>query len=95
MFRRGALRSLYLTDKLGADAFDAQDEKIVVSLAAQATVTHENQQRFQKMRQHAAEFRSAEEQLRQLAENIPEVFFVMTLEPVRITYIIPAYDEIY
>ena len=84
-----------MTDKLGADAFDAQDEKIVVSLAAQATVTHENQQRFQKMRQHAAEFRSAEEQLRQLAENIPEVFFVMTLEPLRITYISPAYDEIY
>ena len=86
---------LYLVDKLGADGFSEQDEKIVVSLAAQATVSYENQQRLHKMKQYAEELRSTEEQLRQLAENIPEIFFVMTLAPPRITYISPAFDEIW
>ncbi len=37
----------------------------------------------------------SEERFRQLAENIREVFFVMTPEPVRATYLSPAYDEIW
>jgi PAS domain S-box-containing protein len=87
--------ALYLIEKLGTDGFTEQDEKMVVSLAAQATVSYENQQRLEEMKQYAEELRSAEEQLRQLAENIPEVFFAMTLDPVRISYVSPAYDEIW
>jgi len=86
---------LYLIEKLGDVGFSEQDEKIVVSLAAQATVSYENHQRLEKMKQYAAELRSTEEQLRQVAENIPEVFFVITLEPVRITYISHAYEKIW
>jgi PAS domain-containing protein len=37
----------------------------------------------------------SEEQLRDLAENIPEVFFVLSLDTVRATYMSPAYDEIW
>ena len=39
--------------------------------------------------------KESEERFRQLAENIREVFFVSTPEPVRVTYLSPAYDEIW
>jgi PAS domain S-box-containing protein len=39
--------------------------------------------------------RASEEQFRQLADNIREVFFVLTPEPVRVTYVSPAYEEIW
>ena len=39
--------------------------------------------------------RESEERFRQLAENIHAVFFVSTPEPVRITYVSPAYEEIW
>ena len=42
-----------------------------------------------------AALRRSEEQFRDLAESIPEVFFVLTLDPVRMTYISPAYDQIW
>ncbi len=86
---------LYLIEKLGTDSFTKQDERMVVSLAAQATVSYENQQGLEDMKQYAAELRCAEEQLRQIAENIPEVFYVMILDPVQISYVSPAYDEIW
>jgi len=46
-------------------------------------------------KQAAEKLRASEEQFRQIAENIREVFFVLTPEPPRITYISPAYDEIW
>jgi diguanylate cyclase (GGDEF)-like protein/PAS domain S-box-containing protein len=39
--------------------------------------------------------RASEEQFRQLAENIREVFFILTPDPVKFAYISPAYDEIW
>ena len=39
--------------------------------------------------------RASEEQFRELAENIPIVFYVLALDPWRTTYISPAYDEIW
>jgi PAS domain-containing protein len=39
--------------------------------------------------------RVSEEQFRQLADNIHEVFFVATPEPVRMVYLSPAYEEIW
>jgi diguanylate cyclase (GGDEF)-like protein/PAS domain S-box-containing protein len=43
----------------------------------------------------AEKLRVSEEQFREIAENIREVFFVLTPEPPRMTYISPAYDEIW
>ena len=43
----------------------------------------------------AASLEQSEEQFRALAENIPEVFFVLSLDPVRTTYMSPAYDTIW
>jgi PAS domain S-box-containing protein len=39
--------------------------------------------------------RRSEQQFRELAENIREVFFTCALEPFRVTYISPAYEEIW
>jgi diguanylate cyclase (GGDEF)-like protein/PAS domain S-box-containing protein len=46
-------------------------------------------------RQAEHNLRQSEEQFRQLAENIREVFFILTPHPVQMTYISPAYDEIW
>jgi PAS domain S-box-containing protein len=39
--------------------------------------------------------RNSEEQFRQLAENIHEVFFVCAQDPARLTYLSPAYEEVW
>ena len=39
--------------------------------------------------------RASEEQFRQLAENIRQAFFVAELDPVRVVYMSPAYEEIW
>lgn len=39
--------------------------------------------------------RVSEEQFRQLAENVREVFFILTPEPLQVSYISPAYEEIW
>ncbi|MGO8732848.1 MAG: PAS domain S-box protein [Terriglobia bacterium] len=39
--------------------------------------------------------RNSEEQFRQLAENLREVFFIGEPEPARLTYLSPAYEEIW
>jgi two-component system sensor histidine kinase/response regulator len=47
-------------------------------------------------RKHAeASLRTSEEQFRQLADNIHEVFFVATADPIQIVYFSPAYEEIW
>jgi two-component system sensor histidine kinase/response regulator len=47
-------------------------------------------------RKHAeASLRTSEEQFRQLADSIREVFFVVTPEPIRVAYVSPAYEEIW
>ncbi len=46
-------------------------------------------------KQAEAALRTSEEQFRQLAENIHEVFFVCTVDPVQVTYLSPAYDKIW
>jgi two-component system sensor histidine kinase/response regulator len=42
-----------------------------------------------------ASLRTSEEQFRQLADSIREVFFVVTPEPIRVAYLSPAYEEIW
>ena len=41
------------------------------------------------------ELRRSEEQFRELAENIREVFFICTLDPFEVTYLSPAYERIW
>jgi two-component system sensor histidine kinase/response regulator len=42
-----------------------------------------------------AALRDSEEQFRQLAENIHEVFFIFAAEPARTVYISPAYEQVW
>jgi len=42
-----------------------------------------------------ASLRESEEQFRQLAENIHEVFFVVALDPVRFAYVSSAFEEVW
>jgi two-component system, sensor histidine kinase and response regulator len=42
-----------------------------------------------------AALRESEEQFRELAENIPEVFFVLSPDPVHMNYISPAYEAVW
>jgi diguanylate cyclase (GGDEF)-like protein/PAS domain S-box-containing protein len=46
-------------------------------------------------KQAEEKLRASEEQFRQLAENIREVFFIIALEPVRVTYTSPAYEQVW
>lgn len=39
--------------------------------------------------------RVSEEQFRQLAENVREVFFILTPDPLQVTYLSPGYEEIW
>jgi signal transduction histidine kinase/DNA-binding response OmpR family regulator len=44
---------LYLGDKIGINLFDQEDERILVTLAAQMSVAYENARRHSKIQQHA------------------------------------------
>jgi PAS domain S-box-containing protein len=46
-------------------------------------------------RRAEAVLRESEQKFRELAENIAEVFFVVNPDPLRSTYVSPAYDEIW
>jgi diguanylate cyclase (GGDEF)-like protein/PAS domain S-box-containing protein len=48
-----------------------------------------------KSKQAEEKVRASEELFRQLTDNIHEVFFVVALEPVRLAYLSPAYEEIW
>ena len=50
---------------------------------------------FTERKEKNAALRASEEQFRQLADNIHELFFVLAPEPFQVTYLSPAYDEIW
>ncbi len=62
-----------------------------VSHAELATLLAENHQ----LKQQLKEVREREERFRQIAENVREVFFMMSAETDEILYISPAYEEVW
>jgi signal transduction histidine kinase/CheY-like chemotaxis protein len=60
---------LYLADKLGADEFSAEDEQVVVTLAAQMAVAYENAQLFAQVRSGSQRLRILSQQLVETQEN--------------------------
>ena len=71
--------SLYLTEKRGTPAFTAEDERAVVTLAAQAGVAIENARLFAEAQQRLAmeaQYRHA----RELHDSISQALFSMNLE---------------
>jgi diguanylate cyclase (GGDEF)-like protein/PAS domain S-box-containing protein len=100
---------VYVADKIGAEDFSAEDERIAVTLAAQLALAYENLALYDDVRQHAeqlereilqrqqaeATLRESEQRFRQLAENIREVFFLADPASGEQLYVSPAYAEIW
>ena len=57
--------------------------------------SHRNRAGHTGAKAHGGGAAAEQEQFRELAENIREVFFVSMPNPVRVTYISPAYEEIW
>jgi light-regulated signal transduction histidine kinase (bacteriophytochrome) len=59
---------VYLLEKLGAEEFSEEDERVLATLAAQAAVAYENARRYEEIQQYAAELeRRVEERTAELA----------------------------
>lgn len=98
-----------LTDKIGAEAFNAEDERLLGILAAQVGRIYENGNLYIEIRQQAIQreaeieqrklvqeaLTDSEERFRQMAENIRDVFFLVDANSNRMLYISPAYEEIW
>ncbi|RNF83785.1 EAL domain-containing protein [Montanilutibacter psychrotolerans] len=98
-----------LGDKPGADEFNAEDERLLAILAAQAGRIYESGLLYQEVRDHAqqlqveaAERKRASEELveselrfRQLAENINEAFFLVDPRSGHVLYVSPAFETIF
>jgi PAS domain S-box-containing protein len=98
-----------LLNKVGADGFDADDERILVSLASLVGRIYETTSMYADLRHYAdqlkgemTERKRATDQLletelrfRQLAENIHEVFFLVGPAFMPMLYVSPAYEELW
>jgi diguanylate cyclase (GGDEF)-like protein/PAS domain S-box-containing protein len=98
-----------LADKVGADAFSAEDESILSILGAQVGRIYENGSLYLQVQHHAAhlqvemeererasiELRASEERFRLLAENIEDAFFIVSGDLKRTLYMSPAYERIW
>jgi diguanylate cyclase len=100
---------LCLADKLGADGFTDEDERVLDVLGAHVGRIYENGKLYrdvqdQTMRLRAeitnrdralSELRQSEERFRQLAENIPDAFVIRTADYSQVLYVSPAYEPIW
>jgi len=100
---------LCLGEKLGADEFSHDDERILGILAGQAGRIYENGSLYMDLQLHAAQLqveidererfaanlRRSEERFRQLAENIQDVFFILSPDFRELIYQSPAFEHIW
>jgi len=98
-----------LVDKIGADQFDADDERMLTIIGAHVGRIYENGTLYLEVQEHAAqlrlemdqreraaeELRESEARFRQLAENIQDVFLVTSADLTRTLYVSPAYEEVW
>ena len=100
---------LCLVDKVGREEFSAQEERLLAILCAQAGRIYENGSLYAELQNHATQLlvemeererayvslRASEEQFRQLAECIEDVFFIASADLSRTLYVSPAYERIW
>lgn len=100
---------LYVADKLDGQKFDDTDEEFATTLAALLAQAYENRCIFEQAKQYAdrleveiAEHRltlaalgESESRFRQLAENIHEVFYLITADYSETLYISPTFEAIW
>jgi diguanylate cyclase (GGDEF)-like protein/PAS domain S-box-containing protein len=100
---------IWLTDKIGTNEFNAEDERLLAILGAQVGRIYENGSLYLQVHRHAAQLEEeierrnraqaalvqSEQRFRQVTENIRDVFFLIDADRNRILYISPAYEEIW
>jgi signal transduction histidine kinase len=74
--------NLYLTEKAGGEPFSDQDERLVITLAAQAGVAVHNARLFERARQHAAALERAVSELSSVHEINESILAGQPLERV-------------
>ena len=84
-----------LVNKLGAEEFSAEDERLLSILAAQMGRIYENGSLYVQVKRHAAELLVSETRFRQLAENIRDAFFLVDPAAARVLYVSPVYEAIW
>jgi diguanylate cyclase len=100
---------LCLADKVGAEEFNAEDELILSVLGAQSGRIYENSRLYFEVQHHAAQLqvemdereraaanlRASEERFRELTENIQDAFFVLSADLSHVSYMSPAYEQMW
>ena len=100
---------LCVGEKLGAHAFNAEDERLLNIIGAQLGRIYENGSLYLEVQEQAAQLmieveergraaaqlRASEELFRQLAENIQDVFFVASPDLTQISYVSPGFERIW
>jgi PAS domain S-box-containing protein len=100
---------LCLLNKAGTEAFDDDDVRMLVGLAAQVGRIYESDILNAELLRHtarlkveveerersAAQLRESDLRFRQLAENVHEVFFLVGPSFAQMIYVSPAYEEIW
>ena len=100
---------LCVGEKLGAHAFNAEDERLLTILGAQVGRIYENGALYREVQEQAtqlrieaeergravAQLRASEELFRQLAENIEDVFFVSSPDLAQVFYVSPGFERIW
>jgi PAS domain S-box-containing protein len=86
---------LCLAERIGAAEFSDEEEQLAAILSGLVGRIYENGSLYAASRRNAEDLARSEQRFRQLAENIPEVFFVAETEPFQIIYISPAYETVW
>lgn len=77
-----------LSERLGEEKFSEEDERLLTILAAQAGRIYENGSLY-------ASLMEQEERFRQIAENIQDVFWLVSVETGEDIYISPAFADVW
>jgi PAS domain S-box-containing protein len=86
---------LCLADRIGGGEFTEEEAQLAATLAGLTGRIYENGTLYAATRRHAEELARSEERFRQLAETIPEVFWVAQADPFEILYVSPAYEVVF
>jgi PAS domain S-box-containing protein len=87
---------VYLSRDAGAPPFAPEEAEIAGILGGLVGRIYENGSLYASARRHAEELFQSEQRFRQLAENIPEVFWVSSVGPEpRPLYVSPAYETVW
>ncbi|MDN3577940.1 EAL domain-containing protein [Chitinimonas viridis] len=100
---------MYVAEPQGRADFNADDEHLAVTLAAQLVLAYENLVLYERVQHYAgslereisqrqaaeSRLQETDQRFKQLAENINEIFFLSNPDNTEIYYISPAYEAVW